>query len=431
MSRIVLATFGSFGDLHPYMAIALELQARGHQPVIATTDRYRDKVTAAGIDFHPVRPDAALLGDERELMRRVMDSALGSRYLIREIMMPNLRDAYTDTLAVCRDADLLVSHPLSYAVPIIAEQLHKPRVASVLQPMMFLSRFDAPLLPRGEFVAPLYRRWPWLAGRLFDFVRNHKLRGWDDPIQELRHELGLPRSKGHPILEGQFSPVANLAMFSPLLAPPQVDWPRNTTATGFCFYDQQDHACRLSPELAAFLDAGPPPIVFTLGTAAVLVAGDFYRVSLQAAKQLQRRAVFLVGKDERNQLGDLPDSMLAVEYAPYSELFPRAAAIVHQGGVGTTGQALRAGKPMVLVPFSQDQPDNAQRLRRLGVSKTVARHGYSAAAVLQALNTVLNNPAYAQQASDIGARVRREDGVKQVCDVLEGITVRKLVPAGV
>lgn len=420
MSRIVLATFGSFGDLHPYMAIALELKARGHRPVIATTDRYADKVTAAGIEFHPVRPDASLFGDERELLRLVMDSAKGSEYVIRKIMLPHLRDAYADTLAISQNADLLVSHPLSYSVPIIAEQLHKPWVASALQPMMFLSAYDPPLLPQGQFLAPLYRRSRWLSQFLFQ-VAHWLMRNWRGPIDDLRREAGLPPRRENPFLEGQFSPYANLALFSPLLGPPQPDWPAYTTVTGFCFYDQQEHQRGMPAELKAFLDAGPPPIVFTLGSSAVMTAGNFYPESLRAAKLLNRRAVFLIGKDERNQLGPLPDGMLAADYAPYSELFPRAAAIVHQGGAGTTGQAMRAGKPMIVVPFSHDQPDHAARLKRVGISETISRHGYSEKQVASALRWILHDRRYSERAAKIGEQVSQEDGVSAACDVLEGL----------
>ena len=421
MSRIVLATFGSFGDIHPYMAIALELKARGHAPVIATTDRYQEKITAAGIDFHAVRPDASLFGDERELLERVMHSSGGSEYVVRDIMLPHLREAYADTLVVTKDADLLVSHPLSYSVPIIAEQFKKPWVATALQPIMFLSIYDPPILPQGQFLAPLYCRSSWLASLLFGFGRHWIMRGWDRPIQELRREVGLPPSRGNPFFEGQFSPYANLALFSKLLGGPQRDWPAQTTAAGFAFYDQQEHGQGMPAELATFLDAGPPPIVFTLGTSAVMVAGDFYRQSLEAAQSLNRRAVFLIGKDERNHLGSLPDGMLAAEYAPYSELFPRAAAIVHQGGAGTTGQAMRAGKPTVVVPFSHDQPDHAMRLKRLGISETVPRHACTSARLAVALKRVLNDSRYTVNAARVGQEVHAEDGVRTACDVLDGV----------
>lgn len=420
--RIVLATFGSFGDLHPYLAIALELKRRGHRPVIATTDRYADKITATGIEFHPVRPDASLFGDEKELLRLVMDSTNGSQYVIREVILPNLKNSHADTLAVAQDADLLVSHPLSYSVPIIAEQLKKPWVATVLQPMMFLSKYDPPLLPQGQFLAPLYRRSPWLSGVLFGFAKHVMMRGWDAPIAALRQAAGLPPSSQSPFFEEQFSPYANLAMYSRFLGDAQPDWPAKTTITGFAFYDRQEHARGMPAELEAFLAAGPPPIVFTLGTSAVMVAGTFYQESLRAAKLLNRRAVFLIGSDERNALGSLPETMLAVDYAPYSELFPKAAAIVHQAGAGTTGQAMRAGKPMVVVPFAHDQPDHAERLRRLGISETVSRHGYRADRIAEKLTQVLLNPSYAQRAEEVGRQVQQEDGVAAACEVLERVS---------
>jgi UDP:flavonoid glycosyltransferase YjiC (YdhE family) len=247
------------------------------------------------------------------------------------------------------------------------------------------------------------------------------MRKWRKPIDDLRSDAGLPPRGENPFLEGQFSPYANLALFSRWLGAPQPDWPMKTTVTGFCFYDQQEHHRGMPAELTTFLDAGPPPIVFTLGSSAVMTAGNFFQESFAAAKRLNRRAVFLIGQDERNQLGRLPDGMIVVNYAPYSELFPRAAAIVHQGGAGTTGQAMRAGKPMIVVPFSHDQPDHAARLKRLGISETVSRHGYSAERVIRVLNRILKDRRYSERAAEIGEQVRQEDGVQTACDVLERI----------
>jgi len=114
------------------------------------------------------------------------------------------------------------------------------------------------------------------------------------------------------------------------------------------------------------LAAGPAPVVFTLGSAAVLAAGRFYEFSAKAAIKLGVRAVLLIGTDPRNRLKqELPKTICVAEYAPYSALFNRSAMVVHQGGVGTTAQCLRAGKPMLIMPYSHDQPDNARRMRRL------------------------------------------------------------------
>ena len=128
----------------------------------------------------------------------------------------------------------------------------------------------------------------------------------------------------------------------------------------------------VSPELERFIKAGSAPVVFALGSVAVYTAGNFFQMAAEAADMLKRRAVLVVGKDTENPpVEGLPPNMIAVDYVPYSKLFPKAAAIVHQGGIGTTGQALQAGKPTLVVPFAHDQPDNARRLERLGISKTL------------------------------------------------------------
>ena len=235
----------------------------------------------------------------------------------------------------------------------------------------------------------------------------------------LRAELGLPPGV-NPMFEGQHSPGLVLALFSGLLGAPQPDWPPNTRVTGFLFYDRLEKGQGLSVELARFLDAGPPPIVFTLGTSAVMNAGNFYVESAAAAKELGRRAVLLVGLDLGNlPPGALPAGVAAFDYAPFSELFPRAAAIVHQGGAGTTAQAMRAGRPMLVVPFAHDQQDNAARVERLGIARQVGRTKYTARRVAAELRALLEDGRYAAKAEEVGRRIRSEDGVAAACDAIE------------
>ena len=132
------------------------------------------------------------------------------------------------------------------------------------------------------------------------------------------------------------------------------------------------------------------------------------------------RAVLLIGSDPRNlPITALPDSICVAEYAPYSALFPRAALVVHQGGVGTTAQCLRAGKPMLIMPYSHDQPDNARRMRRLGVARSIAKGRYTAARVARRLKAILAKPSLAQRAASVAEQLRHEDGVKTACDALE------------
>lgn len=242
-------------------------------------------------------------------------------------------------------------------------------------------------------------------------------KSWAEPIHQLRHELSLPPLTGNPFIDDKYSPYLVLAMFSSVFAKPQPDWAANTVITGFAFYDGSESGAKLTSELDQFLDAGEPPIVFTLGSAAVMAPGRFYEESIQAAKQLNRRAVLLIGKNAPPT--SLSEDIIAVSYAPYSQIFHRACAIVHQGGIGTTAQALRAGRPTLIMPYSHDQPDNAARVQRLGTSRTIPRKHYSASRVAKELRKLLENPSHAAKATEIGRIIQAENGVGVACDAIE------------
>jgi rhamnosyltransferase subunit B len=412
--RVVLTTFGSFGDLHPYLAIALALQARGHQVTLATSAVYRAKVEALGIAFHSLRPD---IQPDSDLVRRIMNLHRGPEVVIRELFLPALRDMYEDLLPAAREADLLVSHPLAFATRLAAETQGVRWASAVLAPLSFFSAYDPPVLPPAAWLAalrPLGLAFHWPLLRLMRWA----LRYWSLPYRQFRADLGLPPAPD-PIFEGQHAPGLVLALFSEVMGRPQPDWPPHTCVTGFPFFDH-DGEPGLPEGLAQFLDAGPPPLVFTLGTSGVLDPGGFYQESAAAARLLNRRAVLLVGRVPGVQPpGALPEGVAAFDYAPFSELFPRAAAVVHQGGVGTTGQALRAGKPMLVAPFAHDQPDNADRVRRLGVARILTRARYTAARAAAALRPLLEDPGYAARAAEVGGRVRAENGAAAACDALE------------
>jgi rhamnosyltransferase subunit B len=415
--RIVLTTFGSLGDLHPYLAIALGLQARGHEAVIATSAFYRQKIEGLGIGFRAVRPDHPDLNADPDLMRRIMDRRKGSECVIRELMMPVLRESYEDTLAAAEGAALLVSHMLTFTTRLVAEKKGIPWASTFLQPLGFFSVYDPPVLPPAPFLAKLRFLGPAFHRPLF-WCAKRSVRSWAEPWHRLRAEIGLPPTPESPLFEGQHSPSLVLALFSKLLADKQPDWPPQTVITGSPFHDQDGEA-GMPSELVRFLDAGPPPLVFTLGSSAVLDAGPFYEHSATAAKLISRRAVLLVGTDPRNRPASLPDGIAAFAYAPFSELFPRAAAIVHQGGIGTTAEAMRSGHPMLVMPYAHDQPDNAERVIRLGIARKISRYRYSPARVSAELRRLLGNPAYSQRASVIGEQVRGEDGARAACDALE------------
>ncbi|HXI23036.1 MAG TPA: glycosyltransferase [Pyrinomonadaceae bacterium] len=420
--RIVISTFGSFGDIHPYVAIALELKARGHTPVIATSEIYREKMDAIGIELRPVRPDMPSYEQPdqvAELIEGAMDPREGGERVL-DMILPHLRDAYEDLNAAIEGADLLLTHPLPFVGPMVAQLRKIPWVSSVLAPASFLSVYDPIVPPQWPWLYHLMRLSPWV-GRGVMALATKKLDKLMRPVFELRAELGLPRGE-QPIFDGQHSPTKVLALFSKLMAKPQPDWPRNTVVTGFPFYDRRDYfgETGTSPDMLKFLDEGPPPIVFTLGSSAVWVARDFYRDSIIAAQALGRRALLLVGPP-RNMPATLPDGVAAFEYAPYSKILPRACAIVHQGGVGTTGQGMRSGKPVLILPHAHDQFDNAARVVRLGCGRVLARPRYNAESAIRELRALLDNPTYAESAARVGETVREEQGAHVAADEIETV----------
>jgi len=415
--RIVLTTFGSLGDLHPYIAVAVGLQARGHEVIIATTRHYRERIEARGIGFHAVRPDGPDLDDDCEMMRRIMDQRAGAEYVIRQVLMPAVRESYEDLLAAAHGADLLVSHVLTYAARLVAEKHGIPWACGFLQPLGFFSVYDPPVLPQIPFLSRLRLLGPAFHRPLFRLAKR-SCRSWAEPWHRLRAAIKLPPTSDNPLFEGLYSPSLVLAMFSQHFAGRQPDWPPQTVVSGFPFPDEGDLS-GMSPELARFLDAGPPPIVFTLGSSAIADPGPFFEHSAAAAKLLSRRAVLIVGNNTGHQPASLPVGVVACAYAPFSELFPRAAAIVHAGGIGTTGLAMRSGRPMLVMPCAHDQFDNAARVTRIGIARTISRRRYIPTGVAAELRQLLDSPGYSKRASVIGEKVRREDGVQAACDALE------------
>lgn len=413
--RIVLNTFGSYGDIHPFMAMALELQRRGHDSVVATMPLYREKIEAAGLRFFPIRPDLPPPQEqEQQLIEKIMDPRRGPKFLMEEIIFAGVRDSYEDLTQAVAGADLLVTHPAAPAGPLVGRKTNTPWVSTVLAPMSFLSAYNPPVPPYWAWINYLRLLGPGVMKVFLDLVKKSFDTG---PFDKLRQELGLTDA-GNPVAEGQHSPDLVLALFSQIFAAPQPDWPRQAKVTGFAFYDGH-REMEMPSELTDFLAAGPPPLVFTLGSSAVWVAQDFFHESIAAAKALSRRAVLLIG-DERNLPAEpLPAQIIPVSYAPFESLLPRACALVHHGGIGTTSQGLRAGVPTLIVPFAFDQPDNAAHAERLGTSRTLSRKDYKSGRVAKELQLLLSTPDYAVKASDVGERIRAESGTANACDLIE------------
>ncbi|GFE68085.1 glycosyltransferase [Chroococcus sp. FPU101] len=411
-SKIVINTIGSLGDLYPYLAIAIELKQRGYHPVLAASESLREFIESENIKFEPVRPNPEKYFSRTELVERTFRPD-GIIFLFSEVLLPYLKDSYDDLEEICQDARLLISHPIAFAAPFVAQKKQIPWISTVLAPSSFFSADDLPIFnPILNF-----QGFPLWFKRLFIQFAKFSLYLTSHPIQKLRKELGLPPAKD-PFFDDQYSPDLILGLFSSLLAPPQPDWPAQARLTGFSYFEPIDS--KLPDELRDFLNSGTAPLIFTLGSSAVEVGKTFYTESAMAAKKLGERAVLLTGRNLGNKPSDLlDDTIIAVDYAPHFLLFPLGKAIVHQGGIGTTAQALKAGKPMIIVPFGADQFDNAARVERLGVGKTLFLRNYQTQEIVLTLTEILNNHQLFRQASTLGEQIQQENGVAQSCVEIE------------
>jgi UDP:flavonoid glycosyltransferase YjiC (YdhE family) len=408
----VLATIGSLGDLHPMLALGLELSRRRHRVTIATSETHRVAVQSAGLEFAPMRPHFEI---EPERVRWLFDPTWGPRRLLRDLIFPWIEPMYDDLAAIARSAHGLVAGEIVYAAPLLAEKTGLPYAYYCTAPSSLISAYDPPVLAPAPYLRYLrpFGRMPYQL--LYRALRVGS-RPWGKPVLELRRKLGLSLDP-HPVFEGKFSRTLNLIGFSRVFAAPQPDWPVNSVQPGFLFYDRSLE--KGFPEaVERFLAAGEPPIVFTLGSSAVHLQTDFYLHAIAATQQLRRRAVLLVGKNRLRSR--VPGSVLVWDYLPFSQVFGRAGTVVHQGGAGTCGQVLRAGVPSVVVPFGFDQLDNANRLKRLGISETVPRSKLSPARLAGAIQQVESNPGAFNRGREVATIVRNEPGVVAAADAVDG-----------
>jgi hypothetical protein len=324
---------------------------------------------------------------------------------------------YEDLTEAVRGADALISTEVVFPAKSVAEKTGVKWITTTLAPGTFLSAHDPFVPPTAQWLRHLRFLGSGFHSAMYKVV-HRIIDSWFEPYREFRRELGQSDNL-NPLFEGK-SDLLNLAMFSKVLGSPQPDWFHSTVQTGFCFYDGQDDLGKMPEALTRFLDAGEPPIVFTLGSAAVMDSRDFFEESGRAVQILNRRAVLLYGifNEQPKITGE---NIAAFDYAPYSQIFPRAACVVHQGGVGTTAQVLRAGVPHLIMPYSHDQPDNAARCERIGTARVISREKYNGETAAKELSALLNDEDYKQNAVKAGKIVCAEHGTKMACDAIEAV----------
>jgi len=412
--RWLLTSWGSHGDLHPFLALGRGLKARGHEVTLVGHPDWSAETEAAGLRFvstgEPSRED--FVRNHPEVLSMKWGGLVSLRTLIDKAIAPGFEHVMGTLLAEARSHDVMVAHHFTFPAPAVAELTGIPFATVSLAPGVVPSAWSLPGANFGRagrgFLGRQWNRFIWSAGRRMCCSMV------DPVVNRLRAKHGLG-----PIRDAVFaahSPVLNLQLYSGHFAPRPPDWSAEKRIAGFCFYDPPN-APVLAPELEEFLAKGEAPILFTLGSTAVQNPGAFFNHAAEALETLGLRGLLLIGPED-NRPARLPETILAFPYAPYGLVMPRARAVAHQCGIGTLSHALRAGVPSVACPFAFDQPNNARRIEELGVAELVLPHRRTARHLGQALQRVLRNEV-STQAKRIGERIRSENGVGRACEILE------------
>ncbi len=349
---------------------------------------------------------------DKKAFKGLTQSLLGSLKVLRKLGK-NLRQEVACIQGLAPSFDLMIGSQTSLAAPLVARALGKPWVFSGVSPMAFFSFIDPPYLHGLRWLSKdsVLPSW-WKAVLRWIFLKLSDVIYVD--YRQIEQELGLPHQ--HPLFAGRYSPWLNLAMFSPLLAKSQADWPEKTVQCGFLNCDVALGAAQVNSELLHFLASGEPPIVFTLGSVSRIDPGSFYDIALNVVAKLKLRAVLIKARNIRLDIDPcLP--VFICQYADYPSLFKASRAVVHHGGVATLMQVIQAKKPSLIVPRTLDQFDQAARAQRIGVANVLPFNRLSQDRLLEGLRNI----------DKLDARFTDIDGLYRACRAIDQLICERAV----
>ena len=357
--KVMIFAGGTDGDVHPQLGIARALASRGHHVTVLAADHV-DLVRRCGL------PVVALFSEKD--MNHFMLTLKGMKTIdkikyCREFISSTVT-AWCDLAAGHIDSETVIVAPAGFSLiaRLLQQKYGTPYVTTLFAPSytLFLSTKEpARFKALGWYRALPYKlRQPTLHA-LERFALDPLMRG---VLKDSAAKLGIPLPS-RIVSQWHYSPQKILGLFYDWFSPPPGDWPSQFTLTGFPLFSESTEEESLSPRLKQFLDAGSPPAIFTPGTG-VKKSRAFFNIALEALRQLNQRAIFLTPATD--QIPDLPSTVLHEKYLPLNLVLPRAGALVHHGGIGTTAQALFAGTPQLLMPSHSDQFDNARLVEQFG-----------------------------------------------------------------
>lgn len=416
--KFLLATHGSLGDLHPFIALGKALVEQDCDVVLASHPDYQDKVEASGLPFLKYgasREDYVqdLRMKPEEVIRRLSGD---HGFMIKRLIAPYLEKSILDIQAEVARSDEVIGSSFAYGADIAARLQGKPFTVVALQPTVMMSAWDPPKVKKAPFILHPKSAAGRVWNRTMMAIGETVMAASQNRVREVYRHRGLVPHIG---LGGILSDHRTLALYSPAFAGPQPDFPPYTHIVGFPFFDSESGGePALTPQLETFLSAGPPPIIFSLGTAVVYGGEPFYRRAIAAANRLKARCVVLAGPDSPLLHEDFGKTVCVVDYAPHSLLFPRASVVVHHGGIGSTAQALASGRPQLVTPVFGDQFDNARRLVEMGVARVLNHDDWHVGRAVRQLKSLLTDKTYAERAARYISVLADEDGARVAAKLL-------------
>lgn len=411
--RFVLAPYGSAGDVYPFLWLGKALQEAGASVVVvsspvfqAAADHCRLRLIPVGTaeDFHRLARNPDFWHPIKGPWRVLMSSREWFEPL-SEVLETFLRPSH---------AVLIASAP-NFPATLAARKTRRPHLTVHLQPAVVFSAQATPLLGLGW---GWFRRLPaWLKRRIFRFPSPVD---WvlGPTLRRVCRRAGLPRPRSL-MTEWWDSPEGVLCLFPEWFAPRQSDWPARLYQADFPLFDPIPPSTEQNPALEDFLAQGRAPLVFTAGSA-MGCPGDFFSKAAAATAALKERAVFVTAYPD-SLPPDLPSSILPLSYVPFHHLFPRASVVIHHGGIGTTAQSLAAGVPQLILPISHDQPDNAERVVRLGCGGTLPWNRRQLSNLTEALGELLSVSEYRLRAEHFAGRLPPPGQASNAAGVLQAI----------
>jgi sterol 3beta-glucosyltransferase len=415
--HITIIALGSRGDVLPYATLGKALQAAGHQVRFATFENFSDVIASHGLEFHPIRGDAEaiLLGSGQAL-------AESGRSVIRMVVAvmrsfgAMARDYARDLSPLALlDTDLIVSQtPGGLYGYDLAEKQGVPLVAASVIPLVPTAAEPMLAFPTWPSFLPGYNLWThWMAYQLVWQAFRPTISRWR------REALGLEKAPFWGIFRQTQRAIPVLNGFSAHVVTRPPDWGEHVQVTGYWF--PEDGTWQPPDGLCRFLESGTQPVFVGFGSMPVRDVERATSMVLEALQRSGQRGILHAGWGGIGRR-ELPRSVFAIEYAPYGWLFPRLAAVVHHGGSGTTGFALRAGVPSLVVPFLFDQFYWGRRVAELGVGPPPLPYSkLTAGRLARAIDLAVNDRELGRRAQAMGEAIRAEDGLGTAVGILNNL----------